>query len=171
MADACPIGVRGPISVVMKKLIAAVATLAICPSAAFADISGDARILNGDTIQVGETPLRLYGIDAPEVDQMCENEMFEYPCGLVATGMLRDLVTGRPVTCVEQGKMPGGLTLAICYVEGEDLGEKLVRLGIALAHPEDGESYLEAQAAAQSANRSLWRGPFITPWDWRAGKR
>lgn len=155
----------------MKRLLALLTALAVLPSVAFADISGNARILNGDTIQVDETPLRLYGIDAPELDQMCENEMFEYPCGLVATGMLRDLLGGRAVTCVEQGKMAGGLTLAICYVEGADLGEQLVRLGIALAHPDDGAAYLEAQAAARTANRSLWRGPFVNPWDWRAGER
>jgi len=153
------------------KHFALAALVALLPLSAAADTTGHARVLNGDTIQIGPTPMRLFGIDAPELDQMCENEMFEYPCGLVAAGMLRDLVSGREVACVTRGHMPGGLMIALCTVEGKDVGEMLVRLGIALPHPEDGGDYIEAQTAAQEANRSLWRGPFVNPWDWRDGKR
>ena len=33
-------------------------------------VEGPARIVDGDTIWIGETKIRLYGIDAPEAKQL-----------------------------------------------------------------------------------------------------
>ncbi len=35
-------------------------------SVAMADVTGIPRIIDGDTLQIGETKIRLHGIDAPE---------------------------------------------------------------------------------------------------------
>ena len=37
-----------------------------------ATLNGKAEIVDGDTIKVGGLPVRLYGIDAPEGRQTCE---------------------------------------------------------------------------------------------------
>ena len=42
-----------------------------------ADISGVAKIREGDSIQIGSTRIRLGGIDAPSVDQLCLNNTGE----------------------------------------------------------------------------------------------
>ncbi len=42
------------------------------PSLAIADVSGPARVVDGDTIWIGETKIRLHGIDAPEMKQTCK---------------------------------------------------------------------------------------------------
>jgi endonuclease YncB( thermonuclease family) len=34
-------------------------------------ISGEPRIVDGDTVQIGQTKIRFAGIDAPETDQIC----------------------------------------------------------------------------------------------------
>jgi endonuclease YncB( thermonuclease family) len=34
-------------------------------------VAGIPRIVDGDTVQIGETKIRLSGIDAPETDQVC----------------------------------------------------------------------------------------------------
>ncbi|MFN7308848.1 MAG: thermonuclease family protein, partial [Acetobacteraceae bacterium] len=36
-------------------------------------LQGEARAIDGDTLQVGDTRLRLHGIDAPELRQTCED--------------------------------------------------------------------------------------------------
>ena len=38
---------------------------------AFADVTGNARVVDGDTIHIGKTKVRLWGIDAPETKQVC----------------------------------------------------------------------------------------------------
>ena len=39
-------------------------------SAAMADITGNPRAIDGDTIHIGKTKIRLHGIDAPEMDEI-----------------------------------------------------------------------------------------------------
>jgi endonuclease YncB( thermonuclease family) len=48
-------------------------------------ISGVARIVDGDTLAIGETKIRLEGIDAPETDQVClDQNAATWNCGIVA---------------------------------------------------------------------------------------
>jgi len=37
---------------------------------ALADITGKPRVVDGDTIHIGKTKIRLHGIDAPEMDEI-----------------------------------------------------------------------------------------------------
>ena len=56
----------------MKFLI--VFSLFLLPAMAeAADITGIPKIREGDHIQIGNTRIRLGGIDAPSVDQLCLN--------------------------------------------------------------------------------------------------
>jgi endonuclease YncB( thermonuclease family) len=67
------------------------AALAVC-SAAFADdLIGQASIIDGNTIEIHGTRIRIFGIDAPESDQLCRNEESElYRCGQKASNALFD---------------------------------------------------------------------------------
>ena len=48
--------------------------------------TGVARVIDGDTIHVGETRVRLEGIDAPESNQTCKRATGEeWACGAEAT--------------------------------------------------------------------------------------
>ena len=42
------------------------------PRSAGAELAGTARVIDGDTIEVAGTRVRLWGIDAPEHDQTCQ---------------------------------------------------------------------------------------------------
>ena len=45
--------------------------LTLLPTLALADVTGQARVIDGDTIEVAGERIRLHGIDAPESGQRC----------------------------------------------------------------------------------------------------
>ena len=67
-------------------------------------ITGPARIIDGDTIDVAGQRIRLHGIDAPENKQLCGLGMVAIPCGKEATKVLRRLVRGGQVRCEERDR-------------------------------------------------------------------
>ncbi len=69
----------------MSRLAAALVLL-IAPSLAHAaDVSGVPKIREADTLQIGNNRIRLSGIDAPSVDQLCLNTKGErWTCGVAA---------------------------------------------------------------------------------------
>jgi endonuclease YncB( thermonuclease family) len=40
------------------------------------------RVTDGDTIRIGDRRIRLYGIDAPEIKQICLKDNLEWKCGI-----------------------------------------------------------------------------------------
>jgi endonuclease YncB( thermonuclease family) len=78
--------------------------LAINGLAFAGDLIGQASVIDGDTIEIHGTSIRIFGIDAPESDQLCLDEDGEpYRCGQKASNALFDLIDRRPVECVEVG--------------------------------------------------------------------
>ena len=69
-------------------------------SHAHADVTGKPRVVDGDTIQINQTKIRLHGIDAPEMKQTCRTSKGrEQMCGVLAKQALEKLVRGQDVTC------------------------------------------------------------------------
>ena len=69
-------------------------------SHAHADITGKPRVVDGDTIHINQTKIRLHGIDAPEMKQTCRTSKGkEQMCGVLAKQALERLVRGQDVTC------------------------------------------------------------------------
>ncbi len=56
------------------KFLAALPALLLPAIASAADITGVAKVREGDNVQIGSTRIRLGGIDAPSVDQLCLNK-------------------------------------------------------------------------------------------------
>ena len=54
---------------------------------------------------------------------------------------------------------------------GEDLGEWMVAQGWALAYRRYSLDYVDEEAEARAARRAIWTSEFVTPWEWRRGKR
>jgi endonuclease YncB( thermonuclease family) len=152
----------------------ALALLLALPFAAAADITGTPRIIDGDTIAIARQDIRLFGIDAPEHDQVCRDARGDWRCGFEATNALTFFIARNWVTCLERDTDRYGRTVAVCHaggVGGPDLGEHMVREGWALAYRQYSDDYIAAEGEARANKRGIWRGDFVPPWDWRRGTR
>jgi endonuclease YncB( thermonuclease family) len=96
-------------------------------------ISGQARVVDGDSLVIGERRLRLKGIDAPELKQRCRRDGFAYPCGTESASYLRGLIGGSSVDCKGEGVDRYGRDLVRCRSGGIDLNAAMVRSGHAVA--------------------------------------
>ena len=61
--------------------------------------------------------------------------------------------------------------LAVCYVGGDSINERLVTEGWALDYRKYSSDYLQAEADAKRAGAGIWRGEFTPPWEWRQQDR
>ncbi|WP_424812068.1 thermonuclease family protein [Roseococcus sp. YIM B11640] len=128
------------------------------------------RIVDGDTIRLGERTLRLYGVEAPERGQFCTNAQGQlYDCGTAAAAGLARLVGDRNIACRVQGRDRFGRALGVCHAGGTELNRALVAEGWALADAGAIPALVPVEAEARAAQRGLWSGGFEPPAHWRRG--
>jgi endonuclease YncB( thermonuclease family) len=133
-------------------------------------ITGSVRVVDGDTISLGATRIRLEGIDAPEAAQSCrDSDGHPWPCGRAATTALERLLAVGPVSCNPRGLDKYGRTLAVCFVRGRDVNAEMVRQGYAWAFVRYSSSYVREEAEAKAVHRGIWQGEAIPAWDYRKG--
>lgn len=65
----------------MRAAIGAFVLLLSLAPAAAADLTQTATVIDGDTLELAGTRVRLHGIDAPEAGQMCLANGERYRCG------------------------------------------------------------------------------------------
>lgn len=124
-------------------------------------VSGPAWIVDGDTIRIRKTQIRLYGIDAPELD---------HPYGKNAKWALHKLCKGHSVRAEITDIDDYGRTVARCYLsDGRDLSAEMVRMGLAIDWPKysggiykkletcDARSKLFLADARQKGRMHVWR--------------
>ena len=130
------------------------------------ELSGPAYTVDGDTLDIGGTHVRLAGIDAPELKQQCLRRGRPWPCGDAARRALEAAIGGRKVTCVSRERDVYGRPVARCRAGTLDLSDHMVREGFALAYR--GRDYAGAEAEARAERRGVWSGTFEAPAEWRA---
>lgn len=135
-------------------------------------LTGQATVVDGDTLKMGTQRIRLFGIDAPESRQTCRTaEGRDWWCGTEASKAMRALVEGKSVTCHQQDIDRYNRVVAICEAGGRDVGGELVEQGLAIAYRYFSRKYVPAENRAKRARRGMWSGTFADPYDWRRAQR
>jgi hypothetical protein len=107
------------ISVNCLRTIAAVLALGAVNQAAADNFVGEVSIIDGDTLEMHGTRIRLWGIDAPESTQLCSGDDSEqYRCGARAANDLDASIARRPVDCTPMSLDRYRRTVATCSVGG-----------------------------------------------------
>lgn len=143
-----------------------------------ADVVGPACVTDGDELAingvrrqtkcVGGTPVRLFGIVAPDVDQKCPvGDGRAWQCGRASAAMLLEALKKRTVDCRGTSVDSEGRLMATCYVDGEEINRMMVRAGWALSYPRHSSKYAEDEAAAVAARAGLWHFSANVYFEWR----
>ena len=135
-------------------------------------VAGRVTVIDGDTIEMHGQRIRLHGIDAPESGQSCADKNgATYRCGQTSANQMASYVRGKTVNCNVTDRDRYGRLVAVCYVNGEDINERLVFEGWALAYRQYSRDYVRAETQAKRNSAGLWDGRFVEPWKWRKGSR
>lgn len=148
--------------------IALTTALAVPTPIGALELSGRARVIDGDTIVLGSRRIRLHGIDAPESAQICQTrDGGAYSCGGVAADRLRALIGAERVSCNSEERDRYGRLISTCRAGGRDLGAEMVRRGWARAYLRYSGDYAELEKEARQNKVGIWSGTFQNPWAFR----
>ena len=143
--------------------------LALTPVFASAqDISGSARAMDGDSLDMAGIVVRLHGVDAPELKQTCSRGERSWACGKEASAKLAQLVNGAELQCEQRDVDDYDRIVARCAARQVDLGQAMVEAGLAVALPQFSDRYLGAEARAKTLKLGIWASDFQQPADYRA---
>ena len=138
-----------------------IAAVLICATLAMSDgDSGRCRTADGESHRV-----RLQGIDAGEVRPFtrCRQSPTIWACsttaqawGEAARDRARQLASnGARCSVVDTDRYRRNV--AVCTVNGRDLGATLVREGLVISETNYGDPYRREETEARRARRGLWR--------------
>lgn len=168
-------GVRGAMYLVVAVLC--VAAYLLTSKSGMPDFDYTERVnyvADGDTFRMGDVWIRLHGVDAPELKQLCSVAGTSWPCGREASYALSKEVMGKRVSCADTGRTdPYERIIAICYVVGKDISINswLVDDGWAVAFRRYSSDYDDEEMRAKMARRGLWQGSFEMPELWRRARK
>ena len=122
-------------------------------------------VSSAGSVAVGGTTYALWGIEAPEPAQTCANG---WPAGRLAERALAELTEGKTVTCEPRDKDRAGRTAAVCTADGLDLGEAMVRQGMAWSRLGVAHGYVVQEAQAASRYLGVHNHHCEQPTVWRS---
>ena len=141
------------------------------------DVTGQARLIDGDSLYVDGLEIRLKNIDAPEGRQNClrqgkvqrgkTHKAENWRCGQEATKRLRQVIKRRKISCKGDHYDKHNRLLAFCSVGGLELNRWMVLEGWAVAFGD----YRDEERAAKRAKKGIWSSQFQRPRTWRAQQR
>ena len=130
------------------------------------DVSKYLTVSDGDGFLIAGLRIRLFGMDAPEIDQPCTKaDGKEWPCGEKVRWRLFEILSGNEIEVRVVNVDRYGRLLAVCYVNGEDAGGIMVREGLAVCY--GSKRYRKEEAEAVKHRHGIWAGAYQTPASWR----
>jgi endonuclease YncB( thermonuclease family) len=123
---------------------------------------------DGDDVFIYGQDIRLHGIDAFEANQTCTRPNGQkWACGEAARLKLQELVQGRGEVCCRrmQARETRGRVVMRCLRGEQDIGQEMVRAGLAFDCPRfSRERYKADEASAKADKRGAGEGTFRPPW-------
>ena len=134
-------------------------------------IKGKAKVIDGDTIHIGNNKIRLHGIDAPEQKQTCNFEGNEWYCGKNATLFLSNLINKKSVSCrvnnIDQYKR----LVAVCFIDNININQIMIISGWAIAYRYYSKDFIKEEEIAKKNKIGIWRGTFKEPYIYRKNNK
>ena len=130
--------------------------------------SAAATVFDGDTLKLGSERIRLHGIDAPESQQRCADG---WHAGQAVRRALADLVSPGAPRCERVTTDRCGRTVAVCRINGRDIGAAMVRSGHAWAYTQYSWRYVSEKTLARLEGVGVHARTCTQPAEWRAQHR
>jgi micrococcal nuclease len=86
-------------------------------------LAGGVQVRDADTIVVDGTPVRLQGVDAPELG---------HSSGRNAKRWMINYLQGKTIECDLTGERTYDRYVGVCFADGEDVGAAVIAAGYAL---------------------------------------
>jgi len=114
-------------------------------------LTGKAYVIDGDTIRIQKTKIRIAGVDAPELNM---------PWGQKSKWAMVAICKGQTITVKLDGERSYDRLVGTCFLpDGRDIGAELIKQGLALDLPHfSGGKYRHLEPA--DARRKLRNGQF-----------
>ena len=125
------------------------------------------KVIDGDTIKIGNEKIRFGGIDAPELKQICFKNEEKISCGILAKNVLKKKIGKETPKCISEGKDVYKRTIAECFINEESLSKFLVSNGYAFAYRKYSRKFIKDERFAKKNKLGLWSMKFMFPWEFR----
>jgi endonuclease YncB( thermonuclease family) len=118
-------------------------------------------VVDGDTLRLRDTVIRLRGVSAPARGAVCHTgDGTAYDCGRAAAAALGRMLVGRAVACRLDGRDGHGLPQGDCEAGGTEVNRAIIAAGWARAatgRGADSDAFADAEQQARAALLGLWR--------------
>ena len=154
----------------MKKLSLILSSVIILINFSFVNssekniVKGNARIIDGDTIEINKEKIRFGGINSPERKDVGYK---------LAKDKLIEKIANNTVTCVrEKNKDKYRRTVAECFVNGESLSSFMIKKGFACDYFYYSKGkYAKEQKYAKVNKLGVWKMKYNTSWENKCRKK
>lgn len=125
--------------------------------------------IDGDLFLLGGERIRLHGIDAPELNQVCADGSRP---GLLARDALAALIDAQKVRCEPVDRDRFLRTVARCFLDdGSDVAARMVASGWAWAFTRYSLEYVPQEREAQAGGLGVHGRGCKPSWEWRRAQR
>lgn len=124
------------------------------------------KVVDGDSLEIGNRRIRLLHIDAPEYKQYCFTaDKQKYDCGKESKSYLYQLLKDADfkVDCKTHHVDRYQRDLAECFAGDKNLNLEMLKAGWAVTYRAEKQTYIEAENFAQKQKIGVWQGKFMRP--------
>ncbi len=134
------------------------------------EFSGKIKVVDGDSITVGDKEVRLIGIDAPEFHQNCSDANNQtYSCGKISKAFLIMIAQDKEAKCLYNQKDIYNRFLGQCFIDDLVINNEILKNGMAVIYDFTIASADEIalENYAKEEKFGIWQGSFQLPKDYR----